>query len=147
MRNGRVLAVAVMATLALVGCGKSSDSSDNPVAGGPGTTTAAHDHDTGGSCSPSGTTLSISAKDVKFDKSCLAAPADQAFTINFDNKDSVPHSVAILVSHTAPDALFTGDVVTGPKTTAYKVNALKAGTYHFHCMVHPDLMNGDFIVK
>jgi plastocyanin len=134
-------------TLALVGCGNSSDSADDPVAGSGGTAAGGHDHG-GGTCSPSGTTLSVSAKDVAFDKTCLAAPADEAFTINFENKEAVPHSVVILKEHTSPDALFSGETITGPnKTAAYKVNALKAGNYHFHCSVHPSQMQGDFIVK
>ena len=56
----------------------------------------------GGTCSPSGTKLSITSFDSKFDKKCLAAPANQAFTIDFTNLDrGIPHNVAIYQDDTA----------------------------------------------
>lgn len=85
------------------------------------------------------------AKDIKFDKQCLAAPADQPFSIEFNNAEAVPHNVAILPDHDSPDRLFQGEVFSGPGARTYQVNALKAGQYHFHCDVHPE-MKGDFIV-
>ena len=42
--------------------------------------------------------------------------------------------------------LFKGDLLSGPATTTYKVDALPAGTYFFRCDVHPQ-MNGTFVVK
>lgn len=83
---------------------------------------------------------------MKFDKQCLAAPADRAFTIEFDNADSDQHNVAILPEHRAANALFRGEVFPGPATKTYQVSGLEAGNYHFHCDVHPD-MQGDFIVR
>lgn len=99
------------------------------------------------SCSPSGTSLQISAQNVKFDKSCLAAPANQAFTITFNNEDAgVPHDVAIYTNSSATTTLFKGAVVSGPTTTTYHVPALKAGTYYFRCDIHPTQMFGTFVV-
>ena len=46
-------------------------------------------------CVPEGNKLTISADDVRFDKDCLMAPADEAFTIAFNNKEVEPHNVAI----------------------------------------------------
>ena len=97
-------------------------------------------------CSPSGTSLSLTADGHKFDKDCLAVPAGEAFTIRFENRDADRHNVAILVSHTSTEALFQGDIIAGPKSTVYAVPNMKAGTYHFHCEVHPNLMNGTFVV-
>jgi LPXTG-motif cell wall-anchored protein len=102
--------------------------------------------DMGPTCSPAGTSLALTADGHKFDKDCLAVPAGESFTIRFDNKDSDRHNVAILPSHTATTTLFEGDIVQGPKSLTYNVPALKPGTYHFHCEVHPNLMNGAFIV-
>ncbi|MGH3847487.1 MAG: cupredoxin domain-containing protein, partial [Pseudonocardiaceae bacterium] len=100
-----------------------------------------------GTCSPSGSSLQISAHDIKFDKSCLAAPANQAFTITFKNEDAgVPHDVAIYTNSSATTTLFKGAVVTGPTTTTYHVPALKAGTYYFRCDIHPTQMFGTFVV-
>ena len=98
-------------------------------------------------CSPSGTALSIAAKDKKFDKDCLAAPADQAFTIEFDNQDpAVPHNVAIYDVANGNKALFKGDVFVGPNKMTYSVPAQASGTYQFRCDPHDDTMIGTFIV-
>jgi plastocyanin len=148
----RLVALAALLALVLVGCGSSKDDAD-PLAGGD---TAGTDHvhsddaggATGADCSPSGTALSITAKDTAFDKHCLAAPAGKAFTIKFQNDDALPHNVTIQASHTATESFFKGDLLTGPnKSTTYNVTALQPGTYHFHCIVHPDQMNGTFVVK
>ena len=97
------------------------------------------------SCSPNGTALSLTAFDFKFDKDCLAAPADQALTIDFKNLDrGIPHNVAIYKDSTAQEPLFAGDLVDGPGKTTYSVPALTAGAFFFRCDPHPE-MNGTFI--
>jgi len=106
----------------------------------------------GGACSPSGTNLQLTAKAIAFDKSCLAAPAQTAFTLAFDNQDpGTPHNVHILAADPATNpgaqSLFTGQIVTGVATTDYKVGALPPGTYFFQCDVHPPQMHGTFVVK
>jgi plastocyanin len=100
----------------------------------------------GETSSPNGTALSISAFDGKFDKKCLAAPANQAFTIDFKNLDrGIPHNVAIYQDETASKNYFKGDLVDGPGETTYSVPALPQGRWFFRCDPHPD-MNGTFIV-
>lgn len=99
------------------------------------------------SCSPEGTALSIAAKDTAFDKDCLAAPADQPFTIAFKSDDTQPHNIAVLGGHSSTEVLFRGEIFSGPKATTYNVPALKAGTYVFHCEVHQDEMKGTFVVS
>jgi plastocyanin len=97
-------------------------------------------------CSPNGTALSIKAFDGKFDKDCLAAPANQAFTIDFDNLDrGIPHNVAIYEDESADKNLFKGDLVDGPGKTTYSVPALQPGKFFFRCDPHPD-MKGTFVV-
>ena len=54
---------------------------------------------------------------------------------------------SIYTDSSASQALFTGALVTGPKTATYKVDALEPGTYFFRCDVHPTTMTGTFIVK
>jgi plastocyanin len=75
----------------------------------------------------------------------MIAPASEAFTINFDNKDSVSatgqHNIGIYDKQ-GGDELFTGDPVDGPKEVPYDVEALKAGTYFFQCDFHPLQMTG-----
>ena len=98
-------------------------------------------------CSPDGTALTISAKDKKFSKDCLAAPADQAFTIEFENQDpAVPHNVAIYDKPGGHKALFKGQVFFGPNKMTYSVPAQTSGTYEFRCDPHDDVMIGTFLV-
>ena len=152
----RPAAVALIAAMALVGCGGGTDDSDETAGGGSsGTTTAMggmpHPTDHVGNptstCSPSGPSVAITVNGTKFDKDCYAAPASQAFTIVYDNKDGLAHNIAILESHTASDVLFRAEIFQGPRAQTFNVGALRPGTYAFHCEVHPAQMSGTFIVK
>ena len=114
----------------------------------PGPAAVAADQAPPASCEPSGTALAITAADNKYDKNCLAAPAGQNFTIDFDNEDyGIPHNVAIYDKNNGDKALFKGDVTSGPDKTRYSVNGLPAGTYQFRCDPHPEFMFGTFTVK
>lgn len=97
-------------------------------------------------CTPSGTALTITAQNLKFDKKCLAAPAGQAFTIDLENKDADQHNLAIYKSSDTKENLFRGEIKGGPVTSHYSVPALAAGRYFFHCDVHTD-MTGTFIAE
>jgi plastocyanin len=98
-------------------------------------------------CAPKGTKLSIASTNAVFSTDSLAAPAGEPFTIAFDNRDAgVPHNVSIYTDDSASQALFTGDVVSGPKKIAYEVPALDPGAYFFRCDVHPATMTGTFVV-
>jgi len=99
---------------------------------------------TGAECAPSGATLSVVARNLSFGVKCLATPAGQAFTINFDNEDGAPHNVAIYTDKSRSKSLFVGDRVDGPKKVTYQVPAITAGTYYFVCDFHT-FMNGTFI--
>jgi plastocyanin len=98
------------------------------------------------SCNPDGTALKLTAFDNKFDKNCLAAPANQNFTIDFSNLDrGIPHNVAIYEDQTARKNYFKGELVDGPGKTTYSVPGLQGGTFFFRCDPHPE-MNGTFVV-
>ncbi|HEX2089771.1 MAG TPA: cupredoxin domain-containing protein [Actinomycetota bacterium] len=95
-------------------------------------------------CRPSGTEVEVTARNLAFDKDCLAAPADTAFAIRFDNADAgVPHNVSILSGN---QPRFTGEIINGPEVVSYRVNALEPGTFDFRCDVHPQ-MRGTFVVQ
>ncbi len=148
----RLVAVVAVSLLALAGCGGDGGDDTDPLAGGPsGGQMGGHAHtDHAGNatstCNPSGTTLTVVAQGTKFNTDCLAAPANQPFTINFDNKDQVAHNIQILESHSATSALFDAEIIpTGTKTL--NVNALRPGTFAFHCKIHPSQMSGTFVVK
>ncbi len=96
----------------------------------------------GPSAAPSGgaggTTVDISANNTAFDQKEAAAPADAAFVIHFDNKESgVPHNVEIKDANN--QSVFRGEIITGPKQADYQVKALPAGTYQFVCSVHANM--------
>jgi hypothetical protein len=85
-------------------------------------------------CSPEGTTLTLTAFDNKFDKDCLAAPANQDFTIEFSNLDrNIPQK-----------NFFKGELTDGPGKQTYSVAGLPAGTWFFRCDPHSE-MNGTFV--
>jgi plastocyanin len=99
-------------------------------------------------CSPEGTALTIVAFDNKFDKDCLAAPADQAFTIELDNQDNgIPHNVSLYdTADGGKKELFKGEIIAGPSKITYRVPAQAAGKYEFICDPHEEFMRGTFIV-
>ena len=100
------------------------------------------------SSAPKNANITLVAQNATFETDCIAAPADQPITIAFDNKDpSVPHNVSIYTDESAKKALFTGDMVTGPKKITYDVGTLPAGTYFFRCDVHPTTMTGTLTVS
>ncbi|HEX2117938.1 MAG TPA: cupredoxin domain-containing protein [Acidimicrobiales bacterium] len=148
----RLVALAAVSALFLVGCGDDGGDDVDPLAGGP--PQSADDHsghtDHAGNvtshCEPSGTQLTISAQGTRFNTDCLAAPADRPFTIVFDNKDQIAHNIQILESHSATSALFDAEIIPAGIRTL-NVPALRAGTFAFHCKIHPGQMSGTFVVK
>lgn len=123
----------------------SGSTAPSPGPGGPPSQPVSY------SCAPSGARLQETAKGISFEKKCLAAPADQAFTIVFDNQDpGTPHNIHIYAADPRKDpnarSLFSGELVTGPSKADYEVKALPAGRYFFHCDVHPTQMFGGFVV-
>lgn len=93
------------------------------------------------------TVLDLTASQIAFDTKSLTAPANENFTIRFDNADTVIHNVAIFSGN---DRVFTGDPVTGPDATIdYVVPALAPGTYTFICDYHANVpdMSGTLTVE
>jgi len=91
----------------------------------------------GPSASASAAVVDISAVNIAFEQTAVTAPADVPFTIHFNNKEAVPHNVAIKDVGGAQQ--FNGDLVTGPAEVDYAVPALQAGAYTFVCIVHPNM--------
>jgi len=99
----------------------------------------------GGGGQTSGGGPGITAKAIAFDKSELTLPAGMEAPLPFDNQDSgIPHNVSIYTEE-GGEALFQGEIITGPEKIDYPVPALEAGTYYFQCDVHPQ-MNGTVTV-
>ena len=94
---------------------------------------------------PGATVVKLEALNIAFTETSLTAPANTAFDLQFNNQDaSVPHNVVIVDA--SGKAVFTGDIFNGPATKDYNVPALAAGSYTFHCAVHPN-MTGTLTVK
>jgi plastocyanin len=93
--------------------------------------------------------VDIVAQGIAYDTNCMEAPANKPFTIAFDNKDTgIQHNVSVYPSATdLTSPIEQGEIITGPATADYKVPALKAGEYYFHCDVHPTQMNGTLRVS
>jgi plastocyanin len=90
--------------------------------------------------------IAISAEALKFSTKELHVPAGKPFTITFENKDSVPHNVAIYTDAQLTTPLFQGEIFSGPKTVTYQVTGIPAGQHYFLCNVHPN-MNGTVIAQ
>lgn len=93
-----------------------------------------------------GPSIPITAQGVKFVETQITAPADQPFTIAFDNQDAnTPHDVDILDA--AGTKVFDGQDFPGPEARDYGVQPLAAGEYTFICSIHPQLMTGTLTVQ
>jgi len=92
-------------------------------------------------------TVEIAAENVAFDTETITVPAGAEVTVNFENRDGgVPHNVAVYRDSSATEAIFVGEIVTGPAQVTYTFTApSEPGTYFFRCDVHPS-MNGAFVV-
>jgi plastocyanin len=102
----------------------------------------------GQGCPASATTTRLTANNIAFHPTCLAAPAGRPWTLTFDNQEPVLHNLAVFRGSDAEGAsVFRGLVFRGPRVVEQQVPALKAGDYFFHCDVHPRAMQGRLVVR
>jgi len=105
---------------------------------------------TGGQCAEADAdgVIAISAQNLRFNTSCLVAPAGTAFTVRLTNNDGEPHEVAIFRDAGYSDPIVKGDLFSGPDVTKdLDVTALDTGTYYFQCIVHPADMKGTLTIR
>jgi cytochrome c oxidase subunit II len=100
-----------------------------------------------GSCTPTGSSITLTAQHIQWDKTCIAAVAGQPIKITIINKDvGIAHNFAIWVSSALKKRLFQTGNMSGPATKTYTAPALPAGKYYFQCDVHGPAMSGTLII-
>jgi plastocyanin len=80
-------------------------------------------------------TTSVTISNFAFDPTNISVSSGDIIT--FTNKDTVTHTI------TAYDGSFNQTVDAGQAT---EVKIIKAGTYDYHCSIHPS-MKGSIVVK
>ena len=128
--------IAVSMSLFLVACSSPTTPSPTPT---PAPTTETPQADL---------TINLSAENLAFDRSTIRVPRGPGvLAVVFTNKDNVPHNLAIYETSEAINAIFVGEIITGPKTITYLIDVPSdPGVYFFRCDVHPTTMTGDFVV-
>jgi plastocyanin len=85
-----------------------------------------------------------------FDPKELEAPANTAFTVEFENEDTTtsPHNW-VLKDPSGAKVQVGGDTsfFSGPAKRDYQIPALAAGDYTYLCEVHPSVMTGKLTIK
>ena len=100
-----------------------------------------------GSCTPTGSSITLTAQHITWDKTCIAAVAGQPIQITIINKDAgIAHNFAIWVSSALKKRLYQTANVNGPATMTFTAPALPAGKYYFQCDVHGPAMSGTLII-
>jgi cytochrome c oxidase subunit 2 len=100
-----------------------------------------------GSCTPTGSSITLTAHHITWDKTCIAVVAGQPFRVTIINKDAgIAHNFAIWVSSALKKRLFQTPNVSGPATKTFTIPALKPGKYYFQCDVHGPAMSGTLVI-
>lgn len=128
---------------------------DEPLLAVPSPTGAPADGGAPAECEPDGTTLAVAAPPGAFtdgfDKDCLAVPAGEPYTIEFDNQDTgQTHNVNVYTDETASEAVLMPNLegtIPAPDQTTYQGDPIdEPGDLYFQCDVHPTTMTGTFVV-
>ena len=88
----------------------------------------------------------VVAQNTAFDLKQINLKANGPVSLTLDNRDpGIPHNLAILTSENG-SVIFRKDPFSGPAKETWTFTAPAAGTYYFHCEVHPS-MNGKVVVS
>jgi plastocyanin len=82
----------------------------------------------------------VVAKNIAFVNKQVKAEAGKPATVNFKNEDTVPHNMDFTVDQAGTQTFYKQDPLPGPISSQYQFTAPKAGTYYFHCDVHPNMI-------
>jgi plastocyanin len=81
----------------------------------------------------------VVAKNIAYMTKQLNVPAGAAITVNFKNEDTVPHNMDFTVDQAGSQTFYKQDPLPGPISSTYSFTSPKAGTYYYHCDVHPNM--------
>lgn len=91
-------------------------------------------------------TLQLVAENISFDQDTLTVPAGAQVTIEFENRDALPHNFSLYETDAAEEAIFQGEIMS--QDTTYEFQAPdEPGTHFFRCDPHPTQMQGQFVVE
>lgn len=148
-----LLAIGLLAAVAAA-CSSSSSSKTTPTI--EVQTPASSPSSAASATAPAGSATSgsteaanvdIAAKDNKFDKNTITVKAGQKVTVTLDNQDKIPHNFSVFTTK-GGTALYTGDYINGGDKKSMTFTApAKPGNYYFECEIHPETMNGAFVVQ
>ncbi|HXI19901.1 MAG TPA: plastocyanin/azurin family copper-binding protein [Gemmatimonadales bacterium] len=127
-------AIGLLSTIALAGCGSTYSPSGGGGGGG------------GGNGDPMavsvGNDFFRSGQDGSANPAVNRVAVGQTVTWTWGNTGAVSHSV-----HSVGATTFPSSTILSGSGTAYQVTFQTAGTYHYNCAVHGDLMSGTVIVE
>lgn len=100
-----------------------------------------------GTCTPTGSSVSLTAHNIHWDKKCIAVEANKPFTVTIDNKDGgIAHDFGVWANAKLKHEFFHTGKVTGVATKSFTLPALKPGKYYFQCDIHGPAMSGTLVV-
>ncbi len=93
--------------------------------------------------------ITLAAEGMAFDRKEITVPAGSPVEMTFENRDAgIPHNFALYTDASAATKIFSGEVITGPKTVKYTFTApAEKGRFFFRCDVHPTMMTGTFVTN
>ena len=98
---------------------------------------------------PSSSTFTVVGQNLLFNLTQLNAAAGAPVTIVFDNEDSaVAHNIHFFSgASSSGTSVGATDIIAGPSTATLSLGVLAAGSYFYHCDVHPVQMQGHLTVS
>ncbi len=123
--------------LVLAGCGGAASANNNPTATTPpaptATTAPAPTATTAAATPVNSTQVAIAIQNFSFNPQTITIKTGT--TVTWTDKDTTPHTVT---SDSGAPASFNSGPLAAPGGT-FKFTFTQAGTYTYHCMIHPSM--------
>jgi cytochrome c oxidase subunit 2 len=102
----------------------------------------------GGTCAPTGSSVTLVAHNIQWNTKCIAALAGKPFTVTVTNQDapSIAHNFAIWQSPALKHRLYLTPDVTSQAAQTFTAPALPPGKYYFQCDIHGPAMSGTLVI-